>query len=242
MNIRTLALVLGSAMVVAASGMAATACSSSTNGGGGSSSGTDSGHADGTGSSSGSGSSSGGSGSSSGSSGDDGGGSSSGGEAGPDCGSTPTLHATEAGTIYCGFTDAGSLDCPTGQQCCLGGSLGGGQFAPEQCATYGSACTNGADGGAVAIECAQVSDCTANGNTKATACCLQGATLATVAGCSYPKYSHGTAIVCEGTAGPGAATACAAGETQICTGDVDCPSGMHCTAGKWKIFQLGFCQ
>jgi hypothetical protein len=65
------------------------------------------------------------------------------------------------------------------------------------------------------------------------------------AGCTYLKSTHGTAIVCEGAGGEGGvsnATACAAGEVQICSADLDCPSGMHCMPGKWKIYQLGFCQ
>jgi hypothetical protein len=255
MNIRTLALVLGSAMVVAASGVAATACSSSTNGGSGSG-GADASHGD-TGSSSSGSSSGGGSGSSSGSSGDDGGGEG-GSSGGPDCGSTPTQHPSDAGTIFCApkyFTEAGvDLFCPTGQQCCLGGALGGGQFAPEVCSTWGTACTNGGgDAGSanqqpIAVECEQIADCHANGNSGATACCLKGAKCAsgyTCAGtqgaCPFPKWSDGTTIVCEGTGGD-AATACAAGETQVCGSDTDCPNGLHCTAGKYKILQLGFCQ
>jgi hypothetical protein len=119
---------------------------------------------------------------------------------------------------------------------------------PEQCATFGGTCTNSGnpDAGsgnllAVPIECNQVSDCVANGNANATACCLQGAKAPTpVAGCGYDKSTNGNAIVCEGTAG-GAATPCAAGEVQICSSQADCPSGTTCTPGKWKLYQIGFC-
>jgi hypothetical protein len=45
-----------------------------------------------------------------------------------------------------------------------------------------------------------------------------------------------------GEGGTVAATACATGEVQICSADQDCPSGMHCIPGKWKIYQIGFCQ
>jgi hypothetical protein len=163
-----------------------------------------------------------------------------------DCGSTPTLHPDPAGTLFCGYgTDGGVLDCLTGSKCCLGGGLGGGTFAPEQCAATGSTCTNGGEpdaGGSLAIPiaCAQIADCTANGVASAVACCLQGATLPTVtAGCSYPKAKGGTAVVCEtGSASPGT---CAAGEVQICSSQSDCPSGTVCTPGKWKIYQVGFC-
>jgi hypothetical protein len=123
--------------------------------------------------------------------------------------------------------------------------MGTDSFAPQECANYGATCTNG--GGAeagtneqpIGIECAQVADCTANGKS-ASACCLQGAKSSTVAGCSYPKYSDGTGIVCEGTTGT-SATACASGEVQVCSSQADCPSGTTCTPGKWKILQLGFC-
>ena len=160
------------------------------------------------------------------------------------CGSIPSLHPDPAGTIYCGFGDAGAISCTTGTECCLGGSLGSG-FAPEQCAPYGSTCTNGGDpdaGGSLAIPnaCAQISDCTANGVTGAAACCLQGATAPSVnPGCTYPRPKGGTAVVCEtGSTSPGT---CAQGEVQVCSSQADCPAGTTCTPGKWKIYQLGFC-
>jgi hypothetical protein len=163
------------------------------------------------------------------------------GGAAPDCGSIPTLHVDDAGSVFCGFdADGGHLYCGTGQECCLGGALDldAGTFAPQQCAAFGSACTNPVDGG-LPIECGQISDCTANGKAG-NVCCLQGATAPTiVAGCGYARASHGTGIVCET---PGAGTnACAAGETQICSQDLDCPNGKVCTPMKWKLFQLGFC-
>jgi hypothetical protein len=163
---------------------------------------------------------------------------------GPDCGSTPTLHLDPAGTIFCGYgADGGKVECLTGTECCLGGSLGGGTFAPEQCGARSSTCTNGGEpdaGGSLAIPiaCMQIADCTANGVTSAAACCLQGATSPT-ATCAYPKAQYGTAVVCEtGNTSPGT---CAAGELQICSSQSDCPTGTTCTAGKWKIFQVGFC-
>jgi hypothetical protein len=239
MNIRTLAWVLAAGCTVAAGGVSATACSSSSSPLPSSPE-----HDSGASETSSGGSSSGsGSGSSSGSSSD----------AGADCGTTPGSHASEAGTIFCGFDDAGDLYCPTTQQCCLGGGIGGGNFAPEECAAYGAACTNGGgDSGSntqpIAIACEQIADCKANGMAGATACCLQGAKCAagytcegTPGACPYPKFSDGTAIVCEGDGG-GATTACQAGETQICGATADCPTGQTCVFGKWKILQLGFCQ
>ena len=247
MNIRTLALVFGSALTVAVGGIGAAACSSSSSGSGGSGSsggGSSGGGADGTASSSGGSSGGGSSGSSSGSSS---GGTSDAGT-GTECGSIPALHQDEAGSIFCGYDDAGtSFSCTPGQQCCLGGEINS-VFAPQVCATFGSDCTNGGnpDAGtgnfvAVPIACNQIADCIANGNANATACCLQGAKAPTpVTGCGYDKSTNGSAIVCEGTAG-GAATPCAAGEIQICSSQADCPTGTTCTAGKWKLYQLGFC-
>jgi len=249
MNFRTLALVLGSALTVAVGGVSATACSSSTaqTAGGDHDAG---GKTDGTTSSSG-GSSGGEGGGGEGGGGEGGsheGGSSGGGDAGLDCGATPLLHRNDAGSILCAYAEAGALDCPVGEECCLGGSIAG-QPAATGCAAFGAVCTNGSagDGGtdqpAIPIECAQISDCTANGLATATACCLKSATKDSVA-CAFPTYSGGTAIVCEGDAGAGGkdAGACAPGETQICSSPADCPVGKTCVAGRWKLLQMGFCQ
>ncbi len=160
---------------------------------------------------------------------------------GAECGSTPTLHPTEAGTIYCGFSDAGALDCPTGQQCCLGGKSGT-TFDPEKCMTFGATCDNPSPDAStspgIPIECGQNSDCTAN-NLSGNVCCLQGATApAVVSGCTYYKATGGTAIKCE-TASAGACTG--SGDVQICSSTADCPTGKTCTPMKWKIYQMGFC-
>jgi hypothetical protein len=158
------------------------------------------------------------------------------------------LHPNAAGDVYCGYAaDGGDLDCLTGTQCCLGGSIGGGMYAPQECATWnaaGTGCTNPADGGALGVACNQVSDCTANGAVGAVACCLQGgASLEAVTGCTYQHAKEGTGIACESTGtGDGGTGACAAGELQVCSANVDCPSGMNCTAVTWKLFDIGVCQ
>jgi len=166
------------------------------------------------------------------------------------CGSTPSLHVDTAGSIFCGYDfEAGAdLTCATGHECCLGGSIGGGNYAQQACSGWsanGMGCTNPPDGGAIGIACSQISDCTANGATGATvACCLQGGTVPVdPPGCTYPKSTLGSAIVCETSGSGGAAIAgtCAAGEIQICSANTDCPTGKTCIAGKWKIFQVGFC-
>ena len=160
-----------------------------------------------------------------------------------DCGSTPTLHTSEAGTIFCGYpADGGSsFSCTSGNQCCLGGKNGN-TFLPEDCVTWGGACDNPApDSGtlnAVPIECNQNADCEANGQ-GGSACCLQGAGApAVVAGCGYYKSQGGTAVACEATD----AGACnGSGEIRICAQQSDCPQGKTCTPMKWKLYQLGFC-
>jgi hypothetical protein len=214
--------------------------------GSGSSSGGGSGSSSGSGGGSGAGSGSGVTSSSSGSGSSSGGGS--GGQgvdsgSGSGCGATPLLHPTEAGTIFCALV-AANADCTVGQECCVGGGTGNGQFADDECATFGATCTNGGGSEAgtneqpIPIECNQIADCAANGR-PASACCLQGGKSSTVAGCGYPKYSDGTAIVCEGAGG--SVAPCAAGEVQVCSQQADCPAGTTCTAGKWKLFQIGFC-
>jgi len=148
--------------------------------------------------------------------------------------------------VFCGVADAGPLLCTPTEECCLGGALGGGAFAPEQCGTFGAACTNmgveDAGAPAIPVECAQISDCVANGMTQAVACCLQGATApALVPGCTYVKATMGTAVVCESNDLVAAPAPCNAGETQMCSSQADCPAGTTCTPGRWKIFQVGFC-
>jgi hypothetical protein len=157
-----------------------------------------------------------------------------------DCGSIPTLHPTEAGTIFCGYPPDGgpSFSCTTGNQCCLGGHISGNQYAPEKCVGFDTVCDNPAPDGGSPIQCGQNSDCTAN-NKAGDVCCLQGAGApAQVAGCSYYKSQGGNAIMCE-TPSNGACTG--ATDIQICSSDADCPSGKTCTPMKWKLYQMGFC-
>jgi len=249
MNIKSVALVFGATMVLAAGGIGAAACSSSSGGGSGSGSGSSGSSSGGGGDGTTSSSSGSGSGSSSGSTGDDGG--SEGGNTTCDS-SIPMLYKNAPGELYCfKGADGGTLDCVADSGtgwCCYGGALGGGQYAPQMCGAGPTDCTNGGSpdaGGsaAIPIQCSQIADCAQNGAPGATACCIQGATQpATVSGCGYPKSTHGNAVVCEGDGGGTTATACAAGEVQICSSQADCPSGTTCTAGKWKTFNIGFCQ
>ena len=263
MGIESVAMLVGATLAVAVFGVSAAACgggkiaATGSDGGSVSSGGVSSGGT--TSSSGGFSSSSGGgiSGSSTGSGSSSGGdsdggfdidsGSSSG---GPGCGTTPSLHPNPPGDIYCGYdSDGGAIQCISddagnGGFCCLGGSLGGGMYAGEICADNSAGCMVASEGtGPIPIQCNQISDCPGNGAPGATACCLQGATVpAMPAGCNYLKSSHGSAIVCEGSPGDGGAAPCASGEVQVCSSDADCPSGMTCQPGKWKIYQIGFCQ
>ena len=255
MEFQKLAWILGAALTVGAGGMTATACGSSSGGPAGGGSGGGSGSGSGGGSDSGpdvSVGDDGGTGGDTGPAVGDGGG-------GPDCGKIPSLHPEPAaGDIYCGFggADGGSVTCSTGNECCLGGGTAP-NYDPQACAPWtatGAGCTNpGEDAGkgsSIGIACNQVADCTANGVSGAVACCITGSPKGptAVAGCGYSKATSGSAVICEGTVGAadGGGTSstgtCAAGEVQVCQADVDCPTGMHCGAGKWKIFQLGFCQ
>lgn len=161
------------------------------------------------------------------------------------CGNPPALHPTAPGDIYCGYgEDGGPLDCLASEgegMCCLGGSLGNGNYAPQMCSPNAMVgCSNGAaDAGGTApiqIQCNQVADCTANGFQGAGSCCLQGSSGPVIEpGCTYPKWQGGTAIVCEANA------ICFPGEVQICSTNADCPQGMTCRPGKWKIFDIGTC-
>lgn len=147
------------------------------------------------------------------------------------------------GDLFCGYgADGGQLTCTTGQQCCLGGSIGGGAYDPEQCGTWsatGTGCSNPPDGG-IGIACQQISDCKANGVADATACCLQGASVAQLTGCASFKATHGTGIVCE-SSGTGSVSPCKAGEVQVCASQADCPTSTTCKPGRWELFEVGFC-
>src|SRR5215472_6615439 len=127
MKFSTLALLLGSALVVAAGGVGAAACSS---GGSGTPAGTDSGtggdtsqnHND------------------TGTPPNDTGapptdtGTPPPTDGGVDCGSFPTLHPGMAGMLYCPFGPGGmAITCTTGQECCISGQVNM-MYPPSTCA------------------------------------------------------------------------------------------------------------
>ncbi|HEY1698075.1 MAG TPA: hypothetical protein VGG39_38205 [Polyangiaceae bacterium] len=262
MNIRTLTLVLGSALTVAAGGIGATACSSSSSGGnGGSSSGgshNDGGGSDGTASSSGSTSSSGSSSGSTSSSGggDDGGGSSSG-----SC-KSPSLHPpVDGGGLYCPFsfndaTDSGVVYCTQpGQMCCVSPST---EAGISDCENVGANCTTN---GYTPWQCSAPSDC--NGITPITidggassgpvVCCLTAGALVadTSSGiCANVQKTKGNAgNVCMYAADCVPGTTVTEGtftDTRMvaCESDPDCANitgNTHCTAVYTIGTQIGVC-
>jgi hypothetical protein len=102
----------------------------------------------------------------------------------------------------------------------------GDQLPPTACYGATQSCTlTGCNGSDLAWQCNSARQC-------GTACCVSpnAATLAPGAGCA-----EGTLLITAG-AGLGAAcssdTACAAGATQLCQANSDCPQGQRCTPVK----------
>jgi hypothetical protein len=131
-----------------------------------------------------------------------------------------------------------NFSCDAGTECCVGGSIGGGMYAPDDCEPWGSACTNPATKG-LAVPCEQPSDCMANDDAGAgQICCLMGTAPAmdVIAGCTTVlKASGGSGTKCM------TATSCGNGNTQLCLSNADCPMGMTCAPFHWKIIELGAC-
>ena len=181
------------------------------------------------------------------------------------CKTAPSLHPGNPGSLFCGYLDdasvfggpdgsstcsgSGSCSCGTGFECCLGGSLGGGQYAPQICSTWGGGCNNPPPDAGVPIECEQTSDCTANGAPTGSICCLTGNPSAPAPdpGPSCPldlKSSGGSSIGCvvPADAGAAAGTCPNSGDLQVCETQAECPSGKTCTAIRWKLYEIGVCQ
>jgi hypothetical protein len=153
------------------------------------------------------------------------------------CGSTPTLHPGNGTSLFCPFgPDAGApIYCalPT-DQCCIGGFLGNNSYAPSDCESFGTTCTNPPDGGAHRIECEETVDC--SNNNLGTICCAIGTTPVLDQTCNYYRGSGFKGTTCEQGA------ACGASEFQICESVADCPNNQTCTPFKATGLQLGFCQ
>lgn len=182
------------------------------------------------------------------------------------CKSPPSLHAGTAGDLFCGYPNdagvwvdagsftcgtSGSCDCNPGNICCLGGSAGGGQYYPEQCAPW----ADGIDAGVGAcaankglpIECEQTSDCTSNGAPTGSICCLTGnpsAPAPSPTNCTADlKSSGGTGIVCTlpSDGGVTAGQCPNSGDLQVCETQGECTGGKTCTAIRWKLYEIGVC-
>jgi hypothetical protein len=151
-------------------------------------------------------------------------------DAGSDCGTAPTLHpAKPDGGMYCPFsapTGGKNIYCAENQQCCENPAGGG----VSTCEAVGTACPVAA---ATVWECQDPLDCV--GSASGTKCCAHSA-------------AAGAVTVATDTCGPylskfsgtHCATACAAGELQVCEKPADCTTGT-CTAVKPKGNAIGVC-
>ncbi len=211
-----LAWLLGGALLVGSGGLMI-ACSSSDNTGNPSTGGgTDSGTGGHDGSTSGS---------DSGTGGQDSGGSSDAGT-GSECGTTPALHPSDAGSIYCPFgPDGGAITCQN-EACCISGKVGS-AFPPSTCAMAGQ-CNFQADAGNTEIDCEQSADC-----PSGQVCCGGGPAPQQVQGCGYYQEKGMQYAKC--------AASCQAAEWQICSSNADCTGGKTCTPTKIKGAGIGFC-
>ncbi len=155
----------------------------------------------------------------------------------PDCGTAPNLHPGSMGQLYCPFgPDAGApIYCAAGTQyCCISGKVGG-VYPPSDCEDISAGgCTAVMQmvQGSTQIQCEDpATDCPA---ATGYVCCASPAPQP-VAGCGYSKITGWAYSKCE------MGTACAAGETQICESQAECPSGLACVPMKAKGVQMGFC-
>ncbi len=145
-------------------------------------------------------------------------------EAGVDCGPPSPLFPS-TGTIYCPFPEAGTLNCtPAVEECCVGGSLPGGGYAPSVCAPFGSSCANGT--GPAQYECQGPGQCVDGG-----VCC---GTLAGIGpdSCGNLKGQI-TQMLCE--------TACSLSENAICGSPLECDVGKQCLPLRSRGVSLGYC-
>jgi hypothetical protein len=150
------------------------------------------------------------------------------------CGSQPSLHPGNGTSLYCPFGPDGgaAITCnlPT-DQCCIGGLIGNNTYAPSDCESFGTGCTNPLDGGR-ALECEETIDCA--GNNLGSICCASGSTVLDQT-CGYYRGSKFKGTTCEQGA------TCAGGEYQICASAGDCANNQTCTPFKVAGLQLGFC-
>lgn len=149
-------------------------------------------------------------------------------DAGADCGSTPTLHVSDGGKIFCPFGEGGAPhDCPSGGTCCLPNSVNG-TFPDSVCNPSGG-CTG------KTIACEATEDCLGGGKV----CCYSGGQPKLVQGCGYLKATNLNYTRCEQDT---CATTDAGAELKVCTRDDECATGTHCVPFKTTGLQLGICQ
>jgi hypothetical protein len=165
-----------------------------------------------------------------------------GGGEGGTCATTPKLFPGNGTTLYCPFIgdggdvpDAAGYCTPKTDECCVGGSLDGGGFAPSSCNPIHAACTDGKF--PTQIECEDpATDCPHAGDL----CCASAATPNTgsvpqwVASCGYYQLAEWDYNKCAAT--------CSNTEVQICATQAECPANTLCTPFRTtKGANLGWC-
>lgn len=144
----------------------------------------------------------------------------------PDCGrAAPTLHPVEAGTgPYCPFSavgDAGNKTCAFGENCCEHAADAG---MPSTC--QATACANAKD---TDWQCQDPNNC-----GTGQVCCAIAASAGQDPGCSFYFLSKFKGTACR--------AACATGELTVCEGDSQCPTGQTCNNVTSKGGSFGFCK
>jgi hypothetical protein len=150
----------------------------------------------------------------------------------PDCGrAPPTFHPVDAGTgAYCPFSsvgaDAGNVTCAQGQFCCEHQADAG---TPSSCQAAGA-------GGAVSCgatdtywQCQDPNSC-----GTGQVCCAVAASAGQDPGCSFYFLSKFKGTACR--------AACATGELTVCESDGQCPTGQTCQNVTAKGGSFGFCK
>ena len=145
----------------------------------------------------------------------------------PDCGrAPPTFHPVDADTgPYCPFSavtgsDAGNKTCATGEKCCEHQADAG---QPSSCQAAACAPTD------TAWECQDPNNCTGG-----QVCCAIAASAGQDPGCSFYFLSKFKGTACR--------TACATGELTVCESDGQCPTGQTCQNVTAKGGSFGFCK
>jgi hypothetical protein len=157
-------------------------------------------------------------------------------DAGADCGRLPRVpNSTEGVGVRCPFqaklADGGfPPDCDIGQHCCIYPMIG----TSSVCRAIGTPCDQ-PDAAVADLECQENADCPGDAGNI---CCVQIPQLnVDDRGCTGKTVAKGpTKTACRPSTG------CSAGESQICTADGgECATGKTCTAFEAKTNYMGAC-